>query len=336
MAENFRPWGQLSWLVGKLPLANWSFLGTLGTEDRCTAAYLQLAPTIGFKRLLKILDPHIAEAAMFHQRFAEMQAVFGQGGAAAADIIEANLLQNIDRVSEIAEAFKNNSEGKIVLDISSMPKRWFFPIMRFLSLDPDVRDLIVCYSVAGRYGVQLSSDPLPLGPLPTFDQPRAEMHYDDLVVGVGFAPLGLKDLFEANIEKIRYLFPFPPGPPNYFRNWEFLRSLESEVENRNLRTEDRWQVHTYDVPDAFEALCRITNRGDRTCALAPLGPKTHSLAMCLFALALERAGRQPAHVYYTQPRRYALDYSVGTALYDGASDIKAYCVKLDGRHLYEL
>ena len=336
MAENFRPWGQLNWLMGKLPAANWSFLGTLGTEDRCTAAYLQLAPTVGPKRLLKILDPHIAEAALFHQRFKEIQATFEGGGAGAEDIVEANLLQNIDRIAEISEAFRNESDGKIVLDISSMPKRWFFPIMRFLSQDPEVRDLIVCYSVAGKYGDQLSSDPLPLGPLPTFDQPRAEANYDDLVVGVGFAPLGLKDLFEADIEKIRYLFPFPPGPPNYFRNWEFLRSLESEVENRNLRTEDRWQVHTFDVPDAFEALCRVTNGGDRTCALAPLGPKTHSLAMCLFALALERAGRQPAHVYYTQPRRYALDYSVGTASYDGAPDIKAYCVKLNGRHLYEL
>ena len=155
-------------------------------------------------------------------------------------------------------------------------------------------------------------------------------------MGVGFAPLGLKDLFEAEIEKIRYLFPFPPGPPNYFRNWDFLRKLESEVENRNLRVEDRWQVHTYDVPDAFEALCRATNSGHRTSALAPLGPKTHSLAMCLFALAVEQAGKEPSHIYYTQPRRYAIDYSTGIASHNGDPDTKAYCIKVNGRNLYEL
>ncbi len=336
MAETFRPWGQLNWLLGKLPAADWSFLGTLGTEDRCSAAFLESAPIIGRQSLLKILDPHIAQEALFHQRFDEIEMIFTNAGVAPDDILEVNLLQNIDRISEISETFMHNAGGKVILDISSMPKRWFFPIIRFLAQDQTVEDLIVCYSVAGKYGDQLSSDPLPLGPLPTFDQPRTDVRYDDLVVGVGFAPLGLKDLFEADIEKIRYLFPFPPGPPNYFRNWEFLRSLESEVENRNLRTEDRWQVHTFDVPDAFEALCRVTNGGDRSCALAPLGPKTHSLAMCLFALALERAGRQPAHVYYTQPRRYALDYSVGTSSHNGSPDIKAYCIKLGGRQLYEL
>ena len=337
MAENFRPWGQLKWLIGKLPAGDWSFLGTLGTEDRCTSAFSQLKPVVGRQKLLKVIDPHLSQKAQFHQRFEDVESVFINAGVDAGDIIDANLLENTDRISEISEAFRREANGKVILDISSMPKRWFFPIMRFLAQDPDIDDLIVCYSVASRYGDQLSSDPLPLRPLPTFDKPRADASYDDLVVGVGFAPLGMKDLFEKDIKKIRYLFPFPPGPPNYFRNWEFLRVLESEVENRNLRTEDRWQVHTFDVPDAFEALCRATNSGDRSCALAPFGPKTHSLAMCLFALALERAGSQPAHVYYTQPKRYALDYSVGTAAtLNGTLDIKAYCIKLNGRQLYEL
>ena len=336
MAKNFRPWGQLSWLIGKLSAADWSFLGTLGTEDRCTAAFQELAPLVGRQKLLKVLDPHVTQENLFNQRFAEVEATFVKAGADNKNILEVNLLENIDRIFEVAETFKQDSGGKIILDISSMPKRWFFPFIRFFTQDPHVDDLIVCYSVAGKHGDQLSSDPLPVGPLPTFDRPRTGTDYDDLVVGVGFAPLGLKDLFDFDIEKIRYLFPFPPGPPNYFLNWEFLRSLESEVKNRSLRTEDRWQVHTFDVPDAFEALCRVTNSGARTCALAPLGPKPHSLAMCLFALALERAGLQPAHVYYTQPRRYAIDYSVGTSKQNGAPDIKAYCVKLNGRQLYEL
>jgi hypothetical protein len=103
--------------------------------------------------------------------------------------------------------------------------RWFFPLIRFLMASTTVETVIVTYTSATAYGEQLASDPAALGPLPTFDEPRSSDRYDELVVGVGFAPLGLRELFEADIGKIRYLFPFPPGPPNFFRNWQFLRTL---------------------------------------------------------------------------------------------------------------
>jgi hypothetical protein len=217
-----------------------------------------------------------------------------------------------------------------------MPKRWFFPLTRFLLANAAIDTLVVTYASAQKYGKQLSSDPAAPAPLPTFDEPRTSEGYDELVVGVGFAPLGLRDLFEAEIGKIRYLFPFPPGPPNFFRNWQFLRTLESEVENRNLHLEDRFQIHMYDVPGAFEALQKITLNGERSCALAPFGPKTLSLAMCLFALAAETAEREPVHVYYTQPRRYGIDYTIGIRKIDGNADIKAYCLRIGGRDLYKL
>ncbi|WP_417726208.1 hypothetical protein [Roseovarius sp.] len=336
MADIFRPWGQLQWLMGKLPGGNWSFLGTLGTEDRCTTALSQLAPEIVQQTFIKIYDPHMSPAAAFEARFQEIEKRLSNAGLRPEEIVEADLLQDIDSIEEVSTSFIESASNRVVLDISSMPKRWFFPILRFLLNDQRVETLVVCYSVAERYGSQLSSDPLPLGPLPTFDRPRNLSSYEDLIVSVGFAPLGLKDLFEAEIEKIRYLFPFPPGPPNYFRNWDFLRKLESEVKNRSLKVEDRWQVHTFDLPDAFEALCRATNYGERTCALAPFGPKTHSLAMCLFALSAENAGKEPVHVYYTQPRRYALDYSIGVASKHNQPDTKAYCIKLNGRNLYDI
>lgn len=90
----------------------------------------------------------------------------------------------------------------------------------------------------------------------------------------------------------------------------------------------------YDVPSAFDALRTVTRNGERSCALAPFGPKTLSLAMCLFAIASDRAGREPVHVYYTQPRRYALDYTTGIKVVDGVPDIKAYCLRINGRDLY--
>jgi hypothetical protein len=199
-----------------------------------------------------------------------------------------------------------------------------------------VETLIVTYASAQDYGKRLSSDPAPLAPLPTFDEPADHSAYDELIVGIGFAPLSLRELYSAKVGKIRYLFPFPPGPPNFFRNWEFLRILETEIENRSMEAKDRWYVHMYDCPSAFEALKSFTRKGDRTSALAPFGPKTLSLAMCVFALAAGKAGKPPVHVFYTQPRRYELDYTIGVKRVDGVPDIKAYCLRLEGRNIYQL
>ena len=336
MTENYRAWGQLSWLTGRLPVKNWSLLGTLGTEDRCTAAHKQIRNKVVNKLFLQILDPHMSNNGLFLQRYEEIKCRLLAQGVVENEIKTVDLLQDTDTIEDVVKRYMSSSSGQIILDISSMPKRWFFPVLRFLLKSDNVENLVVTYTVAASYGKQLSSDLLSIGPLPTFDKPRDSKHYDDLVVGVGFAPLGLKDLFESEFEKIRYLFPFPPGPPNYYRNWNFLRSLENEMENRNLKTIDRWQVHTYDLPNTFDALCRVTQNGCRTSAMAPFGPKTQSLAMCLFALAAEDVDQAPVHIYYTQPRRYAIDYSNGVAEIDNKPDIKAYCIKVNGRKLYTI
>jgi len=109
----------------------------------------------------------------------------------------------------------------------------------------------------------------------------------------------------------------------------FLRRLETEIENRNPGRDDRWHIHLYDCPAMFDALRTFTNNGKRTSALAPYGPKTMSLAMCLFAYSAERAGLPSVPVYYTQPRRYALRYSEGIKMVDGRPDIQAYCLRID-------
>ena len=336
VSKTFRPWGPIQWLLPKLPGEKWSLLGVLGTEDRCVATLAALRSNLRISRLLKILDPHMSPLSAFEGRFNTIQARMEENGVSPVDVRSVDLLQDIDTIRDELASFLTASGSRVVLDITSMPKRWFFPLIRFLLESSDVKTLVVTYSSAMRYDDQLSSDPLPLAPIPTFDEPRLLESYDELVVGVGFAPLGLKDLFEADIGKIRYLFPFPPGPPNFFRNWQFLRTLEAEVENRNLRAEDRWQVHMYDVPSAFEALCSVTNGACRTSALAPFGPKTLSLAMCLFALAANKAKKEPVHVYYTQPRRYGVNYTTGIGQANGSADIKAFCIRIDGRDLYDI
>ena len=229
MAEPYRPWGPLQWIEGKLPGGRWSLLGTLGTEDRCTSVFSRMNQKCQNQTFLKIMDPHVASKSQFVARHREIERLLVDFGMNPDnDLEEVNLLEEIDAVENTVNKFKEASMTKVLLDISSMPKRWFFPVLRFLLSDDSVHTLVVCYSVAASYSDQLSSDPSPIAPLPTFGLSDVEESYDNLIIGVGFAPLGLKELFEWDIGRVRYLFPFPPGPPNYFRNWDFLRKLEKE------------------------------------------------------------------------------------------------------------
>jgi hypothetical protein len=313
----------------------WSLLGIFGTEDRCVATVSELATILKTKSFLQILDPHMPSGA-HSERFNRVRSRLAEHGVVDDEINEVELLQDIDTMREQLGRFLAGSGPNIILDITSMPKWWFFPLVRFLLEDTRAQTVLVTYTSADKYGEQLSSDPLALRPLPTFDEHRDQEQYDEVLVSVGFAPLGLKELFERDIGNIRYLFPFPPGPPNFFRNWRFLHALETDVENLALKLDDRWHLHMYDVSNAFDAIVKATKSGERTCALAPFGPKTFSLSMCLFALAAAKAGKEPVHAYYSQPRRYSADYTTGIKLIGGKPDIKAYCVKLRGVEQYRL
>jgi hypothetical protein len=338
LTDIYRPWGPLEWLLPRLSAPEWSLLGVHGTEERCAGTYEVLAP-IGLRatNFLRILDPAPTPKEQFEEAFALRRATLMELGATAPAFIDVPLLADIDTMFDTLQVFLSAAGPHVVLDITSMPKWWFFPLIRMIMARREVEDLVVTYTSAVDYAAQLSSDPAPLAPLPTFSEPPDRARHDELIVGIGFAPLSLRELYATSAGKIRYMFPFPPGPPNFFRNWEFLRILENEVENRAMEEGDRWHVHMYDCPSIFDTLKAWTANGTKTSALAPFGPKTLSLAMCVFALAAGRARLHPVHVFYTQPRRYEVAYTRGIKRSeDGRPDIKAYCLRLGGRDVYRL
>jgi hypothetical protein len=232
--------------------------------------------------------------------------------------------------------FGQASGESVILDITAMPKRWFFPLVKLLSRNAGVRNLVATYASAESYSRTLSSNPEPLRALPGFGSDDARLEHETAIIGVGFEPLGLNDLYSQHkIDKVRYLFPFPPGPPGFHRNWRFLRTLERLILNRDAVQDDRWHIDMYDCSATFEALLKVTRNGEATSVLAPYGPKTTSLAMCLFANAVELAGCPQVPVYYAQPKRYDIDYSTGVKTV-GRADIQSYCIKIDGKNLYSV
>ena len=116
----------------------------------------------------------------------------------------------------------------------------------------------------------------------------------------------------------------------------FVKEIEDLTKDGMINAPDLVHINMYDCPQVFDALCNMTNDGLETAALAPYGPKTVSLAMCLFALAVEAAGRPGVPVYYMQPLRYALDYTTGIRMRGKSPDITGYCLRLGGRDLYTI
>ena len=225
----------------------------------------------------------------------------------------------------------------IIIDITSLPKIWFFPIIQAVLEDNRFNDVIVTYTSASGYPKKLSGNLGPLRALPGFYAEDGRNEHESIIVGIGFEPIGLVTLLRnQQSERIRLVFPFPSGPLGHWRNWTFVKQIEDLMEKGQINPPDLVHIDMYDCPQIFGALCNMTNDGHQTTAIAPYGPKTVSLAMCLFALATATARSHRIPVFYTQPYRYAPDYTTGTKMCKGIPEITGYCLRLAGRDLYTL
>jgi hypothetical protein len=127
-----------------------------------------------------------------------------------------------------------------------------------------------------------------------------------LVVAVGFEPLNIRSLLEVYQEEkqeIKAIMSFPPGGGSMGREWLTLRETAignvGEPQRRNIEVISAW-----DAEIVYKTLLKW-NKELGSLSLAPYGPKPHTLAMALFAIAKD------AGMYYTQPKSYNPDYSFG-------------------------
>jgi len=258
-------------------------------------------------------------------------------------IVDAPLLATIDTMETIVSNAVGD-DAAVIVDISSFPKRWFFVIARLLKESALIKDLIFTYSLGTKYADVLSSNPEIVRTIPTFTSIDRRTTCDVAFVGIGYHSHSVLDLFDIERPKsVTMLFPFPPGPPGIAKNWRFVERLELSIRSDNETNESMELagigcVHlgALDVPQNFNALKRVTDDGVRTSLVAPYGPKPVSLAMCLFALAAEKAGKPEVPAYYSQPTRYALDYTTGILASGGGPTVYGYPTRLNARDLYEL
>jgi hypothetical protein len=323
------PWGKLENIYNLfLDKLDFITLGCLSFEERCCVVPEWLSKSSKGLELIQIKDPTDAFPDYSHEIGVKTELNRINLLASKVHFTEhsADLLANEDRLLNYLKICteKYPSVTSVVLDITSLPKRYFCFLVKRMLIQNDLRNIIVTYTEPGSAGYtsqHLAEDPMTCDHLPGFAAPLPPTD-TTIVVSVGFESLSIKPLLEVysgEKKKTKMLLAYPPNGINTRRQWNTLRRMVSDTQEirGNLEVIAGW-----DSEQVYKTLEQWRQDSDGL-ALAPFGSKPHSLGMALFALKYD------CGLYYTQPKSYNPGYTTGRG------ETWAYVVKWDGIPCYE-
>lgn len=327
---SYRPWGSIDWALSLSSQKQWYFVGAIGTEERSLGSWTEM------HRLGVIVGELFAEirdidSEKYRDRnlsaLEERRKVFTKAGGNIAAIHNFGLMDEHFRIDEFANKV-DLANTSVVLDITSMPKRFFFLLLKSFVLDDKVRNLLVTYTLPESYAndAPLYEDIEPWKVFPGFGGNGSEP--DMWIVSVGFLVESLRKYVGDNLQekKMKILVPFPSPLAALRRSEQSVSDLE---QGQPVNRFDKYRVDTLDMSAAFDRIRSLDSDPKRHLAFAPLGPKPTSAAMCLYAL------QQDCSVYYPQPTIYHPEYSKGIRNNDPSNAVCTYWVKHEGEFLYQ-
>jgi hypothetical protein len=286
---------------------------------------LRNASCLGQVRLLRIANKPSRYEDAIKRRENERLNEFKSAGGDERVIEQHILLESQASIVGVIDTFLPTAGTNIVLDVSTLPKRFFFPFLKMLlKKNADVQNLIVTYTSPLEYTREkLAENFDQWDHLPLFSGSYENAKSQIMIINVGFEPFGLQEQVDQGGGglPIKLLFPFPAPPQAFLRSWELVRRLQ---ERRLLGSLPLYRTDAKDVGDAFDRIVSLTDNGNRKVLLAPFGPKPISVAMCIFATLTE------SPVFYSQPTVYHPQYS------SGVGAVWAYCLRLNGRDYYQI
>ena len=335
----FRVWNLLENVIKGADVGAWAFLGCVSTEHRSTVAILLSRRHLTLSRELMFSISDSRESRFFarskeltdaNRKTLEAQGV--PGGV----FREHGLLDPFGAIQiEIDEFLDGCEADNLIFDITSMPKKlFFFVVKRAIQGQDRFRNILVTYAEPESYSKgSLAENPQQWSTLPGFDGPRRLPEERKVVIAMGFEPLGLPDLvIQGEFAGVgtHLLFPFPTPPDRIRKNWDFAKNLFPIPPSDDLTFQ---HIDGLNVPDVFDVLSKIGRDGEMQMTLAPYGPKPISLAMALYA-SRHDSGENATAVYYTQPTTYDPDYSSGVRKIEKKLGVHCYAIKRLNKFLY--
>jgi hypothetical protein len=325
----YRPWGNIDWVLSLSAKKEWGFVGTIGTEERSLCAW-KLMKQMGLlqnEMIFKVNDIYTSKYKdkiedCLNKRYADLEL----NGGISSDVEGFDLMSELFKVNALCKKITNLGSS-IILDITSMPKRFYFPILRMLVLDNKVKNLVITYTSPASYTDGLLYEDIDIWKnLPGFGG-EGSLERENLIVSIGFLVESLNNYLSTAPEhgKVNILVPFPAPLAILKRTWASVSNIERDQDSNRF---DKVRVDTLDMSTAFDYIKSIASNSNDKTAFAPFGPKTFSVAMCLYSI-LENSA-----VYYPQPTVYHPEYSVGIKNDDPNTAVNAYWIKHDGNNLY--
>lgn len=327
----YRPWGPVGWALSLSSTKSWQFVGVIGTEERALSSWEQVqnAATIKQDIFVEMLD---VDSEKYRERIQlaldARRNRYEQLGGNLLAVGKMELMAALFEINALATRVQEAGQS-IVLDITSFPKRFFFPLLKALVVNSNVQNLVLTYTSPESYAPD--NEPLyeniqPWHTLPGFaGSTQTDTQW---IVSVGFLVESLRQYAGGAQEaKMKLLIPFPSSLSSLHRTWESVANLERDHKEGRF---EKFRVEPLDMSAAFDRICQIAGNPARPVAFAPFGPKPTSAAMCLYAL------QKGSSVHYSQPTVYHPEYSRGIRNNDGSVAVSAYWVKHEGVNLYEI
>lgn len=324
---SYRPWGELSWTLDLSTPKEWFFIGCLGTEERSIAGieYVRSLGLSSDQLFAEVIDVDSEKyREINHEVLNVRREAFEKLIGSQRDIKTLELLTELFQISSFIEpALQQES---VILDVTSLPKRFFFPILRRLLNAPRVKNLTIIYTSPSNYAADapLYEDIEQWKVLPGFG--GAGLGNELWIVSVGFLVESLRSYVSTNPhDTMKLLIPFPAPLPVLRRTWESVATLECELPPNRF---EKFRIEPLDISSAFDRVCSLAGNPAKNVAFAPYGPKPTSVAMCLYAI------QRNSSVHYAQPTIYHPHYSIGIRENDYRKAITAYWIKHEGENLF--
>ena len=227
----YRPWGLLDWALSLSANKHWVHVGVLGTEQRSLAAWkwLKGLNAENGHLFLEIRDNPSSYTNLSESLLSERRNEFRLAGGNESLVLKFDLLAELFAIDQLALNIESTARS-VILDITSMPKRFFFPLLRAFCRCQTISDLIVTYTQPEAYERKepLNRNSLPWSPLPGF--PPGEATDELLIASLGFAVEGLLEHSETITKSpaIKVLIPFPAPLAALRLSWESMWRLESQ------------------------------------------------------------------------------------------------------------